>query len=102
MIAQRTFAVLAAMSLVGAVALALLGPPGLPLGQLMFMIDHDVMDGLRSVIEGHISAWVWNSVIVPLLVRPAWLVPASFGLIFTGAALSLFNRKPARRSHRRS
>ncbi|MDR3536776.1 MAG: hypothetical protein P4L71_09780 [Acetobacteraceae bacterium] len=102
MIAQRIFAVLAAALLVGAVALATLGPPSLPLGQLIFMLDHDVMDAMRVGIEGHIAGWLWRSVAVPVLVRPAWLVPAGLGLICAGAAVSLFNRKPARRSHRRS
>jgi hypothetical protein len=57
-IAQRIFAVLSAMLLVGAVALATLGPPEVPLGQVMFMIDHDLMNALHSGIEQHVAAWV--------------------------------------------
>jgi hypothetical protein len=34
--------------------------------------------------------------------RPAWLVPASLGIVVAGVALSLSGRKPAARSHRRS
>lgn len=102
MIVQRIFAVLAAALLVGAVALATLGPPALPLGQVIFMLDHDVMAALRSGIEGHVAGWLWRAVVMPVLVRPAWLVPASLGLICAGTALSLSNRKPAHRSHRRS
>lgn len=102
MIAQRVFAVVAAILLVGSVALATLGPPGLPLGQLIFMLDHDVMQTLRAGIEQHLAAWLWRNGAVPVLVRPAWLVPASLGLICAGAAVSFSNRKPARRSHRRS
>ena len=52
MIAQRILAVLAAMFLVGAVALATLGPPEVPLGQALFMIDHDLMDATHSFIGG--------------------------------------------------
>lgn len=102
MIAQRVFAVLAAALLVGAVALATLGPPGLPLGQLIFMLDHDVMQSLQNGIEQHVAAWLWRNGAVPILVRPAWLLPAALGLICAGVALSFSNRKPARRSHRRS
>ncbi len=54
MIAQRVFAVLSAMLLVGAVALAMLGPPEVPLGQVLFMIDHDLMNALHSGIEQHV------------------------------------------------
>jgi hypothetical protein len=101
-IAQRILAVLAALLLVGAVALAMLGPPSVPLGQVMFMLDRDAMDALHSGIERHVSAWLWDYVARPLLLRPAWLLPAALGLICAGLSLSLSTRKSAHRSHRRS
>jgi hypothetical protein len=101
-IAQRILAVLAAMLLVGAVALAMLGPPSVPLGQALFMLDHDLMDALHSGIEKHVSAWLWNNIAVPLMLRPAWLVPAALGVICGGVSLSLSTRKSTHRSHRRS
>ena len=102
MIAQRIFAILAAALLVGAVAVAMLGPPEVPLGQMVFMIDHDLMNALRSGIERHLASWIWGYLVAPLMVRPAWLVPAALGLICAGMAVTLSNRKPAHRSHRRS
>jgi hypothetical protein len=101
-IAQRIFAVLAAAMLVGAVALAMLGPPDVPLGQVMFMIDHDLMNAMHSGIERHLASWLWDYLIAPLMVRPAWLLPAGIGLILAGMALTFANRNPAHRSHRRS
>jgi hypothetical protein len=101
-IAQRILAVLAALMLVGAAALAMLGPPSVPLGQALLMLDHDLMDVLHSGIERHISAWLWDYVAMPLLLRPAWLMPAALGLICAGVSLSLSTRKSAHRSHRRS
>ena len=98
MIAQRVLAVLSAILLVGAVALAMLGPPDVPLGQTIFMIDHDLMEVMHQVV----GTWLWNSVMVPLLLRPAWLVPAALGLVCGGVSLSLSTRKSASRSHRRS
>lgn len=98
----RVLAVLSAALLVGAIALATLGPPGVPLGQLLFMLDHDAMQGLRAGVERVAGDWTWRIVIVPMLVRPAWLIPAGLGLIFGGAALSASTRNSARRSHRRS
>jgi hypothetical protein len=101
-IAQRIFAVLAALMLVGAVALAMLGPPSVPLGQMMLMIDHDLMEAARRFTSSYVSTWLWDHVMVPLMLRPAWMVPAALGLVCIGLALSLSTRKPAERSHRRS
>ena len=102
MITQRILAVLSAALLVGAVALAMLGPPEVPLGQVLFMINHDLMEAVHGFIGTHLASWLWDYVLVPLLVRPAWLVPAAFGLICGGVSLSLSTRKSAHRSHRRS
>jgi hypothetical protein len=101
-IAQRILAVVAAMLLVGAVALAMLGPPEVPLGQALFMVDHDLMDAMHSFIGTHMAAWIWDYVLMPVLVRPAWLVPAGLGLICGGMSLTLSTRKSTHRSHRRS
>ena len=90
------------MLLVGAVALAMLGPPSVPLGQMLFMIDHDLMDVLHSGIEQHLSSWLWQNLVMPVMIRPAWLVPAALGLICAGLSLSLSTRKATHRSHRRS
>ncbi len=102
MIAQRILAVLAAMLLVGAVALAMLGPPEVPLGQLLFLIDHDLVNVAHSFIGKHLTGWLWDYVIMPLMVRPAWLVPAGLGIVCGGMSLSLSTRKSTHRSHRRS
>jgi hypothetical protein len=99
---QRILAVLAAMLLVGAVALAMLGPPEVPLGQVLFLVDHDLMNAVHSFIGTHMTGWLWDYLIVPLMLRPAWLVPAALGLICAGMSLTLATRKPAHRSHRRS
>jgi hypothetical protein len=100
-IAQRILAVLAAMLLVGAVALAMLGPPAVPLGQALFMLDHDLMDAMHSGVERYLATWLWDYVAMPLMLRPAWLVPAALGLVCGGMSLSLSTRKSTRRSHRR-
>jgi hypothetical protein len=101
-ITQRILAVLSAALLVGAVALAMLGPPEVPLGQVLFMINHDLMEAVHGFVGTHLASWLWDYLLVPVLVRPAWLVPATVGLVCGGASVSLSTRKPARRSHRRS
>ena len=99
---QRILAVLAAMLLVGAVALAMLGPPAVPLGQMLFLVDHDLMDDDHTFIGRHLAGWLWDYLIAPLMLRPAWLVPAALGLILGGMSLSLSTRNSTHRSHRRS
>jgi hypothetical protein len=87
-IAQRILAVLAALMLIGAFALATLGPPGVPLGHVLFTLDTPVMDWLQE----HFSAWIWHNLVAPVLLRPAWLLPAAVGIILAGAALTLASR----------
>lgn len=102
MIAQRVLAVISAILLVAAVAIATFGPESISLGQALYLLDHDVLAKLPNWATHLLGKWVWVSVIQPLLVRPAWLVPASVGLICVGLAVSLSNRKTPHRSHRRS
>jgi len=99
---QRVLAVLSAILLVGAVALATLGPPGLPSGQVLLLIDHGLTEAVHSSVEKYLTDWIWADLLLPLLIRPAWLVPVALGLVCAGAAFSLHGRKPARRPHRRS
>lgn len=94
MIAQRVLAVLAALMLIGAFALATLGPPGVPLGHVLFTLDTPVMDWLQH----HLTGWLWHSIVVPLLMRPAWLLPAAVGIVLAGASLTLASRPQTHRS----
>ncbi len=102
MIAQRILAVISAVLLVAAVAVATFGPESISLGQALYLFDHDVLDKLPAWVTRNLGNWFWGSVIQPLLVRPAWLVPASVGIVCVGLSMSLSNRKTTHRSHRRS
>jgi hypothetical protein len=101
-IAQRVLAVISAILLVAAVAIATFGPESISLGQALYLLDHDVLDKLPDWSTRHLGNWVWTAVIKPLLVRPAWLVPASAGIVCVGLSMSFSNRKTTHRSHRRS
>ena len=102
MIAQRAFAIAAAVFFVSAVAAATFGSGPVSLGQALFLIDPGALDKVLSWANRAVGPWVWGSVLQPLLVRPAWLPPAALGIICTGLSLSLSNRKSTHRSHRRS
>ena len=100
MILSRILAVVAAILLVGAVGVAVLGPPGLPLGRAISLLDHGLLSALHGSIRAHAGTWLWDDVLLPLLVRPAWLVPASIGIILAGASLTVGSRA-GRGPHRR-
>ena len=102
MITQRILAILSAVLLVGAVATAMLGSPGMSLGQLLYTLDYEMVEATRRFTSTHLATWLWDWLVVPLMLRPAWLMPAALGLLFGGLALSLSTRKSAQESHRRS
>jgi len=101
-ILQRTLTVLSAILLVGAVALATLGPGSVSLGRALYQLDHALPDTLHGWLERALGSWVWTEVALPLMLRPAWLPVAPLGLVCVGLAFSVSSRKPAHRSHRRS
>ena len=101
MIVQRILAVIAAMFLVGAVALAALGPPGVPLIQSLFLIDHDLPGEIQGFVDAHLAHWLWGYLLMPLMLRPAWLLPAVAGIICAGVSMSLGFRHAQRDRHTR-
>ena len=84
-LAARVFTVLASALGVGAVALAGLLPVGYMLADALVMAN----PGSLKLLEDASTLWMWNWVELPLLVRPAWLVPAGLGLIAGGLATSV-------------
>jgi hypothetical protein len=97
MMFQRVMAVLAAAFLVGAFALATVASPDIPLGAALYTLHPQSL----YVIQAHLSAWLWSGAAMPLLVRPAWLVPACLGVVCAGLALTAASRKGPQRSPRR-
>ncbi|MDA8048669.1 MAG: hypothetical protein M0002_01430 [Rhodospirillales bacterium] len=89
LILRRTLAILAAVLLVAAFALATLEPPDLPLGSLLYSIDSGLLNLLQAGIQRHLAPWIWDSVLVPVLIRPAWLLPAAGGILCAGGAATL-------------
>jgi hypothetical protein len=101
-IAQRTLAVLSAVLLVLAVAVATLGPRAFSLAWALTQLDSRLVETLHGWTDRYLNAWSWSHLAMPLLARPAWMLPAGLGLICLGLSLSLSYRKGTRRSHRRS
>lgn len=94
--ASRILAVLAALFLVGAVALGLLTPRGMTLEQGLMLLDQSTVTWLKA----HAVPWMWETLEVPLLIRPVWMLPAALGLVLAGAAAT-FNSGLSSSSHRK-
>jgi hypothetical protein len=97
----RVLAVASAVCLVAAFTMATLLPPLTSLAEALADFDQPGLDWLKTTVQGHLSDGVWQSVFVPMLMRPDWLLLASLGVVFAGAAVTLGSRKSVTRSHRR-
>ncbi len=100
-LAARGFTVLAAIFFVVAFALATLLPPMLSLAELVASWDHQVLVSSQDFVRAHVGDWVWFRLVLPVLVRPSWLLPATLGLIAAGAALTANSRHGPQRTRRR-
>ncbi len=101
MILPRVFSVLAAASLVAAFALATLLPPPITLAQSIALVDARLLYDAHEIVVAYGAGWLWGHVLMPLLLRPVWLLPICLGLVFAGGALTLNSRKGVTRSRRR-
>lgn len=95
LLVARICAGIAVLGLVLAFAFASLMPPETTLAQVIAHVDHGWLAAWEDVERRGIVAWLVAHVATPMLERPVWLGPASFGLVFAGAALSLgLKREP--------
>ena len=70
-----------------------------PLGQVWFEIDRFSLNLSQAVVERYVASWLWQDVVAPLLLMPAWAVPAVAGAALlaaarVGAARRLSSRGP--------
>ena len=98
----RAFAVLAAVLLVGSVALAALLPEGTSLGQFLHMIDSTAPRHLQAAVVQVLGHGVTTALVVPFLVRPAWLIPVCLGIMCAGGAVTAMTQVSTRTKQRRS
>jgi hypothetical protein len=99
-LAERILAVLAAVFLVLAFALANLFPATMPLSRLVSMINHPLLLWLQDAVREEVSEWAWQMLFLPVLLRPAWLLPLVIGVLFGGASLTAASRRRGSRSPR--
>jgi hypothetical protein len=97
----KILAIIAAILLVGSVALGTLGPPDMTLGDGLIVLDRLRLAAVEGFVRSHLSGWVWDKPMMALLIRPIWMVPAAIGLIFAGAAMTAASSGKASTSRRR-
>ena len=93
LILYRMLVAFAAACFVGAFAIAALAPLGLTLAGGLLLLDHTTLSSLRRIVVDDTSAGVWQGLVVPFLIRPAWIVPVMLGILSTGLAMTI-NRAP--------
>ena len=98
---MRGFAILAAALLVGAFALGTILPADLPLRDALLQWDRSLPGWLQAMATSHLPAWFWDGLLLPLLLRPVWLLPAGLGVVCAGAAVTCGSGGGAQRSRRR-
>ncbi len=85
LLASRICTSLAACFLMLAFAVAALGPVGLSLGNAANRLD----DGLPARLYRTCPTLLWHQVVLPLLARPAWVLPAALGILCSGLAITV-------------
>ena len=85
LLASRICMSLAACFLVLAFAIAALGPVGLSLAETLQRLD----DGLLATLYRRSPGLLWRWMLLPLLMRPAWMLPAAFGVVCSGLAITV-------------
>ena len=89
MTGQRALIVLSAVRMVVAFALATAGRLDATLAEALARIDPMLATRMRSGVP----VWMADRVLLPLLVRPVWLLPLALGLISAGGALTFSAQK---------
>jgi hypothetical protein len=94
---MRLFIGLAVVFFVAALCAASLLPADLPLGHWIYTLNADLMDRLPGLCQRYLPSFVWFWILLPVLLRPVWMLPAAFGIIAAGLATTLSSRtEPAR------
>lgn len=101
MILARILAVVSAMFMVAAFTLATMLPPDMPLSQAISLANHGWLVSLQDVVLKHVSPWVWTNLVVPVLLRPVWIMPITLGMVTAGIAVTLSSRRGSPNSRRR-
>lgn len=87
--AAKILAAFGAVFLVTSFGMATLLRPFMSLGQMIMSIDQPFLMALDQAPRTGTNLWLWGHIAVPLLLRPAWMLPTMLGIVFIGLAAQL-------------
>lgn len=92
--ARRSIAARAAASagvffLLAGFAVGTLLQPLTTLGQALERLNPISFSSLQQAQRAGVWLWLWNNGAIPLLLRPAWMLPTMLGLVLIGTAAQL-------------
>lgn len=61
-----------------------------PLGQAWYSLDSESLNLAQAVVQRYLSANLWDTLVLPLLTLPTWVVPAALGGFFLFLKLAVF------------
>ena len=56
---------------------------GDPLGAVLFRIDPGILNLAQAVVQRYLLPMLWDSVLLPVLEAPVWVVPLVLGAVLT-------------------
>ncbi len=100
LLACRALITLAAGCFVAAFTIAALAPPGLSLGDALQRLIGDPTSWLDRTGPPRIAppriGFGWQEMVLPFLLRPAWLLPVMLGFVSAGVAITLGRSLPGK------
>jgi hypothetical protein len=98
----RIFAVLAAVLLVGSLAIVSVLPADMTLVQGLAALDGALPEHLQAGVMGSVGHFAWMHVFMPFLVRPVWFIPVCLGVMCVGGAVTTIGHAAPKTRQRRS
>ncbi|MBW8270662.1 hypothetical protein [Caldovatus aquaticus] len=69
-----------AFLLLAAVPAGVLGPSA-PLGEAIYRLYPPFLNTFQAGVQRHLAPWLWDDVLLPVLVLPSWVPFAAVGLL---------------------
>lgn len=54
-----------------------------PLGALLFRLDSGLLSLVQAAVQRYLLPMLWDSVLLPVLEAPVWVVPLVLGAVLT-------------------
>jgi len=69
------------------VAGASLVAPNASLGEVLYRLSPGLLSTAQDEVQRYLALWVWDDVVLSVLMRPAWVVPVILAILFAALAV---------------